>query len=507
MRGTASGTETFLATVNPPATTYDDLTATDITKTYYYKVVAINGVGPSCANNEIAAPFVGDTCSGMIIHQNLSSHPESVAVQNGANPQLAIDYVAVGEPPSTSNLMFKMKVSNLSSVPANSRWRMVWDSFSSPGQQYYVGMRSQANSTVTFDYGTIATAVVGLVVGVPTETFVAAALPASNFNADGTITIFVPKSAVGSPQSGDLLGAVNGRTFTGDTPKTDTLERSTALIDHTFVKAQTDNAFPAATYTVVGNVACGGPTPLACSGTTVEDDDPHIAYSNGWHLISDSSASAGHFRLNEGGNNVHSAVLTFTTASNQTGTVTYFYATSPKGGSAEVFVDGVDKGPVNYNGPSGSNRSPIFGVSTSYPYGMTANGQHTLEIRPIHDAVFIDRFCIGDATPTGTPAAHPGTTSQSLATQSAGQALLSSITLPTGTQAISIAAEPSVAVPIQLVLIDPSGTVVQTVNSSSGVAILEAPITQSGVYIIKIVNLSLGPVQIWSVATPLVSQM
>ena len=34
---------------------------------------------------------------------------------------------------------------------------------------------------------------------------------------------------------------------------------------------------------------------------------------------------------------------------------------------------------------------------------------------------------------------------------------------------------------------------------------LEAPITQSGVYIIKEVNLSLGPVQVWSVATPLVS--
>src|SRR3982074_353677 len=86
-------------------------------------------------------------------------------------------------------------------------------------------------------------------------------------------------------------------------------------------------------------------------------------------------------------------------------------------------------------------------------------------------------------------------------------AALSSITLPTGTQAISVAAEPSVAVPIQLVLIDPSGTVVQTVSSSSGVAILEAPITQSGVYIIKTVNLDVGPVQMWSVATPLVSQM
>src|SRR5262249_8146695 len=61
-----------------------------------------------------------------------------------------------------------------------------------------------------------------------------------------------PKSAVGSPQAGDLLGAVNGRTFTADTAETQNLERSTALIDHTFVKAQRDNGYPAATYTVAG---------------------------------------------------------------------------------------------------------------------------------------------------------------------------------------------------------------------------------------------------------------
>ena len=506
MRGTASGGETALTTVPGTQTTYDDLTATDITKTYYYEVVAINVVGMSCANNEIAAPYVGDTCGGLIIHQNDPTHPESAAAT--ANPQLAIDYIAVGEPSSSSHLMFKMKVTNLNTVPPNSRWRMVWDSFSSPGQQYYVGMTTGAMGPPTFEYGTIATAVVGLVIGVPTETMVGAALPQSNFQTDGTITMFLPKSAVGSPQPGDLLGAVNGRTFTGDTPETKTLERSTALIDHTFVKGQTDNAFPAATYTVVGNVSCATPPPpsLPCEGTTVEDDDPTIAYSNGWHLINNSNASAGHFRLNEGGNNIRNAVLTFDDTA-LTGSVTYFYATSPKGGSAEVFLDHHDMGSVNYNGPSGSNRSPVFAVAPKiYNYGPTMGGHHTLEIRPIHDAVYIDGFCLPpSATLTGSPTAHPGNTSESLATQSAGQALLSSITLPTGTQAISIAAESSVAVPIQLVLINPSGTVVQTVNSSSGVAILEAPITQSGVYIIKTVNLSLGPVQIWSVATPLIS--
>jgi hypothetical protein len=259
LRGTASGGEnpTPIATVPGTQTTFDDLKATDVTKTYFYKVVAINGVGMSCANNEIAAPFVGDTCNGVIIHRNDPTHPESAAAN--ANPQLAIDYIAVGEPAfadGSSNFMFKMKVTNLSTIPRNSRWRMVWDSFSSPGQQFYVGMRSDASSAVTFDFGTIATAVVGLVVGVPTETKVGDLPTNPPPNADGTITIFVPKSAVGNPQPGDLLGAVNGRTFTGDTPRTMNLERSTALIDHTFVKAQTDNAFPAATYTVVGNDAC-----------------------------------------------------------------------------------------------------------------------------------------------------------------------------------------------------------------------------------------------------------
>ena len=251
LRGTTTDGETPLATVPASQSRYDDLTATDTSKTYFYKVVAVNAVGSSCANNEVNSPYGGDTCNGIVMHKNDPSHPESASAN--ANPALAIDFVAVGEPMGASNLMFKMKVSNLTSVPANSRWRIVWDSFTSPGQQYYVGMTTAASGPPTFEYGTIATAVVGLVVGIPTETKVGTAAVASNFKPDGTITIFVPKSVLGNPKPGDLLGAVGGRTFTGDTPQSNTLERSTGLIDHTFVKAQTDNGFPAATYTIVGN--------------------------------------------------------------------------------------------------------------------------------------------------------------------------------------------------------------------------------------------------------------
>jgi hypothetical protein len=262
LRGTSSGNEVPLGSPIPGnSTSYTDTTATDATKTYYYKVVATNAVGSSCPNNEIAAPFVGDTCSGVIIHRNLPTHPESTGgtVSPPPLPQYLIDYIAVGEPPATNQLMFRMKVGSLTTLPPNSRWRMVWNTVASPDEQFYVGMTTDQNSAPTFEYGTLPTVsvppVVG-VLGVPTENPLGAANVGSNFNADGTITILIDKSKVGNPQPGDLLGAVNGRTFnTGDTPP-QTLERSNLLIDHTFVKGNVDNSFPVATYTVTGNTIC-----------------------------------------------------------------------------------------------------------------------------------------------------------------------------------------------------------------------------------------------------------
>src|SRR5216110_3165928 len=165
MRGTASGAETQLTTVSGNQTTYNDTTATDPTKTYYYKVLAVNGAGTSCGNNEVAAPFVGDTCTGLIVQKTPPGHPEQ-PLQGLAPASLAIDSIAVGEPPGTNNLMFKMKVTSLANVPSNSRWRVVWNSYAAQSydpaaEQFYVGMRTDGNGNTTFEYGTIATAVVG----------------------------------------------------------------------------------------------------------------------------------------------------------------------------------------------------------------------------------------------------------------------------------------------------------------------------------------------------------
>jgi hypothetical protein len=274
LRGTASGAETLLTTV--PGTqiggTFDDLTATDTTQTYFYKVRAINGAGLSCGNNEVAAFYLGDACTGIVMHKNDPTHPEANA---GANTpaSLLIDYIAVGEPASSpGNFLFKMKVNSLATVLPNSRWRITWNSFTSPGQQYYVGMTTGNTGAPTFEYGTLADAGVPAIFVIQ-ETTTGTADPASNFNPDGTITIIAPKSAFGNPQPGDLLGAVGGRTLTGDTSNCASdlppctpeskLERSNTFVDHTFVKAQSDDTYPAATYTVLGNAACeGGIVPL-----------------------------------------------------------------------------------------------------------------------------------------------------------------------------------------------------------------------------------------------------
>jgi hypothetical protein len=283
LRGTSSGAETALASVSGSTTTYADKTATDRTKTYYYKVIASNKLGQSLPSKEVAAPDVGTTCDGLIIHRNRSDHPEatggyvlSVAPKGptpapiptpppgSAVPQLLIDYISVAEPPSKPGyFLFTMKVGNLSTLPPNSRWRIAWDyspRTAPDTETYYVGMTTRDPGTApTFEYGTLADA------GVPAvlllgETPINTSAQGS-YLPNGTITIYVPKSAVGNPAVGDLLGAIGGKTITGDTPATKTLERSTTFVDHTFVKGNSDNSYPAATYMVAGNNVCVQPSP------------------------------------------------------------------------------------------------------------------------------------------------------------------------------------------------------------------------------------------------------
>jgi hypothetical protein len=242
---------------------------------------------------------------------------------------------------------------------------------------------------------------------------------------------------------------------------------------------------------------CLGPT-ITC----IDDDDQTIAYSEGWHLMTAAGASGGHFRLHNGSSG--SSSVTVNVAAGSTGKITYYYATSPKGGSAQVFVDGVSRGTISYQSANGSTKDPIFGAK--FEVANLASGSHTFEIGNLSGAVYVDRFCFENGTSTGSPANGPGQTSTSAGTTAAGQQSTSQIAVPANATSISVIAEATPQVPVNVVLISPSGAALATADNSSGLATITQSVTQGGVYIVKVINLSVGPVDVWTAATPQVSR-
>jgi len=146
----------------------------------------------------------------------------------------------------------------------------------------------------------------------------------------------------------------------------------------------------------------------------------------------------------------------------------------------------------------------VFGAKVEY--GNLAPGQHTIQFKNMSDGVYIDRFCLEASASTGESTSGPGGTTTSTSTISAGQQLLNSLPVASGATAISVVAASSNNLPIKVALISPTGLVLQSADSVNGVAALSAPVKESGTYIVKTVNLSVGPVQVWTAATPTVKR-
>lgn len=101
-------------------------------------------------------------------------------------------------------------------------------------------------------------------------------------------------------------------------------------------------------------------------------------------------------------------------------------------------------------------------------------------------------------------ATGPGPTSANNSTVGLGQSSSYPLNLDSNATEISVSAETNSAVPIRLVVLDPTGLTVQVVDAVNGVAVVNTPINRSGLYTVKVINVGLGPVQVWSLATPTV---
>jgi len=470
----SGSTETLIAKTS--GTRYVDASASP-TATYSYRVVATNAVGSSCGANDVSSAPHGSSCSA----------PGVTVVTDPAGdvpvPAYDIQSVSISEPYSSDGsqkIVFTMKVGSLATLPPSSQWRVLWNFPTTVSGEYYAEMNTDPSGVVSFAYGTID--VTSAVVTSVNQTHPLGAADAdSSYAADGTIRIVVSTSKIGNPQPGDIIGGLIARTF--NTVAT-AVQSSRVAVDATGVGTS---------YVVVGNNFCKPPIV-----TCFEDDDSHIAYSNGWHLVSDTNASAGHYRLGAG---KASASLTFTVPAGQYGAVIYNYATSPKGGSAQVLIDGNDAGTISFAGANGTTRDPQFGASQRYS-GLQP-GTHTFTING-SGTVYLDSICLESSSSNSQPTSGPGTTTASDATLLAGANSLMQVIVPPNAQAISVVADASV--PVQIVLVDPTGLNVASADNSSGLAVINAPLSAGGVYVVKTINLSAGPVSVWTAATPLVSR-
>ncbi|MEA2163482.1 MAG: hypothetical protein QOK37_1609 [Thermoanaerobaculia bacterium] len=472
-----------VAIASTTATSYTDPSASP-SQTYTYSVVATNAVGSSCGSNAVTSNGGGgSSCTLPGIAVMTDPTADGAAAAHAA---LDIQSVSIAEPyysDGSKKLVFTMKVASLASVPAGSEWRMLWNFPTTDSGTYYVEMNTDPSGVVSYEYGTIdLTDAVVTAVGQPHPLGTCDA--ESTYSPDGTIRLVISTSNVGNAVAGDVIGGLLARTFvtTGSV-----LTTSRTAID----TASTTN-----TYLMVGNGFCAPPTL-----TTIEDDDSRIAYSNGWHLLSDGNASAGHFRMGSG---KATASLAFTVPANQFGSITFSYAKSTKGGTAEMFLDGVSKGTISFSGPLGTLKNPQFGFSQSY--APLQPGSHTLEIRG-NGTTYLDNFVLQSSSSNAQPSTGPGTTTASTSNLTLGQELITQITLPANAQAISIIVEAPAGMLVRAGLADATGLSLATADtSSSGVAVINQPVTHGGIYLIKTINLSAGPVSVWTVTTPLLTR-
>ena len=209
-RGVQSGAETFLANAGT-ATSFVDPTV-DPSRTYYYRLVSTNAAGSSCGNDEVAALPAGGTClpGGELVGTFAPGAQTGAPANQGAD----IRSLAVAEPvfpDGVGRLVLTMKVASLSPLPPDSQWRIQWTTPSSPSESWYVGMNSDAQGHVTYEYGQFA---VTSAVAVGLGMFTPLGPPDfASFSPDGTITIGIASNLVGNPQRGDLLGQVTGKSY------------------------------------------------------------------------------------------------------------------------------------------------------------------------------------------------------------------------------------------------------------------------------------------------------
>jgi hypothetical protein len=581
-RSINGGNFTQITSVSASTNEYTDTIGSG--QSVQYKVTAINGVGEGSACSAVTPTPCTIVREDPCVVPGVTVLTDAVGDALDKNPAHDIVKLSIAEPasinaPSNPKIMFILKMVSLQNVPPDTTWPIVFH-VDAPAGDFWVRMSNAVSPTnptgaITFSVGTGTNPnPLPNNPGTPAD-------PASGFNADGTISIVIPRSSIGNPAPGTTLShfLVRIRQELGAAAITpDNMPDSTTPAGQYTIKGSENCAAACTTPTanpdsatttenqpvvinVVANDTDGGSPPITVTGVTqpsngtatnngngtvtyrpnqnfvgtdsfnytiqnacgakatgnvtvtvnappppqcFEDDDPHMAYDNGWHTINNPNASAGHFHLKTGKSDVHDMTFTYQLQTDS-GQLQYFYALSSKGGTADVYLDGTFAKTINYQGGSGSMHNPTFGVSATF--NIVGRGNHTFELRDINGPAYVDKICVTNSSSSTQASAGPGTTSTSTNALAIGQSRLQNLLVSSNALAFSVVAESDANVPYKLIVSDASGNVLGTVNSApNGIATVQGPVSTPGQYVIQLVNVGGGAVNIWTAATPEVTR-
>jgi hypothetical protein len=241
-----AGSPVLIGTVTQPS--FND-TSFDSNATNKYRVTAVNGMGegPYCGEAvPVVAPAPPDPCKlpGITI---LTDPAGDLITPIGVTtyPGYDLRSLSIAEPFSlVDKLVFTIKVEGLLTVPPNTRWPVQFRLASDPNTLgRWVDMSADAAGMVTFNYGTFVVTLGAY--GAPNTT-VGQADAESNYNADGTITLVLSRSKIGSPAPAAVLQGFLIRVRVGNTLTPDNMPSSLA---------------PDGVYIIKGNAFCAPNTP------------------------------------------------------------------------------------------------------------------------------------------------------------------------------------------------------------------------------------------------------
>lgn len=233
----------------------------------------------------------------------------------------------------------------------------------------------------------------------------------------------------------------------------------------------------------------------------LECDDPAITRFGGWHEVEDERAGGGHYCRNVGGKD-GKPYLSFSFSGTS---VEVIYATGPRGGNAEVFIDGDSHGTLSFHRPPSDPAHPdnsgkqdlTFGVSTRY---NTDPGTHTFRLavtnteagsqNPPANMAYVDGFVIqGGSRGQGDPTESSSVTHSSLL---AGASVLETVEATPSTTLLTGILEAPADAEMDLLILDPLGGVAGTSGGPGPHAVSVSP-SVPGSFIMKVVNRSIEP--------------